>query len=91
MCGEVRKKYCGIFLRLRQDEVGQRDLITIKHRGQGSVVKKKKNQPASAGDAGSIPGSGRSPGEGNDNPSNDTLVCLPGKSRGERNLAGYSP
>ena len=42
MCGEVRKKYCGIFLRLRQDEVGQRDLITIKHRGQGSVVKKKK-------------------------------------------------
>ena len=27
-----------------------------------------KNQPASAGDAGSIPGSGRSPGEGNGNP-----------------------
>ena len=54
----------------------------------GSMVK---NLPASAGDAGSIPGSGRSPGEGNDNPSNDTLVCLPGKSRGERNLAGYSP
>ena len=27
-----------------------------------------KNLPASAGDAGSIPGSGRSPGEGNDNP-----------------------
>ena len=31
----------------------------------GSVVK---NPPASAGDAGSIPGSGRSPGEGNGNP-----------------------
>ena len=31
----------------------------------GSVVK---NLPAKAGDAGSIPGSGRSPGEGNDNP-----------------------
>ena len=31
----------------------------------GSVVK---NLPANAGDAGSIPGSGRSPGEGNDNP-----------------------
>ena len=32
----------------------------------GSVVK---NLPASAGDVGSIPGSGRSPGEGNGNPS----------------------
>ena len=31
----------------------------------GSVVK---NPPANAGDAGSIPGSGRSPGEGNGNP-----------------------
>ena len=31
----------------------------------GSVVK---NLPASAGDAGSIPGPGRSPGEGNGNP-----------------------
>ena len=27
-----------------------------------------KNPPANAGDVGSIPGSGRSPGEGNDNP-----------------------
>ena len=27
-----------------------------------------KNPPAKAGDAGSIPGSGRSPGEGNSNP-----------------------
>ena len=31
----------------------------------GSVVK---NLPASAGDVGSIPGLGRSPGEGNSNP-----------------------
>ena len=31
----------------------------------GSVVK---NPPANAGDTGSIPGSGRSPGEGNGNP-----------------------
>ena len=31
----------------------------------GSVVK---NPPANAGDAGSIPGSGRSPGVGNGNP-----------------------
>ena len=27
-----------------------------------------KNWPANAGDVGSIPGSGKSPGEGNDNP-----------------------
>ena len=33
----------------------------------GSVVKKK-NPPAKAGDAGSIPGLGRSLGEGNGNP-----------------------
>ena len=31
----------------------------------GSVIK---NLPASAGDRGSVPGSGRSPGEGNGNP-----------------------
>ena len=31
----------------------------------GSVVK---NLPASTGDAGSVPGSGKSPGEGNGNP-----------------------
>ena len=45
----------------------------------GSVVK---NLPANAGDAGSIPGLGRSPGEGNDNP------LLPGESYGQRNLVG---
>ena len=40
--------------------------MTIKQRdGLVSVVK---NPPASAGDLGSIPGSGRSPGEGNGNP-----------------------
>ena len=49
----------------------------------GSVVK---NPPANAGDAGSIPGLGRSPGEGNGNP-----VFLPGKSHGQRSLAGNSP
>ena len=41
-----------------------------------------------AGDPGSIPGLGRSPGEGNGNP---TLVFLPGKSHGQRSLVGYSP
>ena len=35
---------------------------------------------------GSIPGSGRSPGEGNGN----TLQYSPGKVHGQRNLVGYS-
>ena len=47
-----------------------------------------KNPPASAGDVGSIPRSGRSPGEGNWEP---TPVFLPGKSHGQRSLVGYSP
>ena len=54
----------------------------------GSVVR---NPLANAGDAGdtrSIPGSGRSPGEGNGNP---LKVFLPGKSRGQRSLEGSSP
>ena len=41
-----------------------------------------------AGDPGSIPGLGRSPGEGNGNP---LPAFLPGKSHGERSLVGYSP
>ena len=40
-----------------------------------------------AGGPGSIPGSGRSPGEGNGNP----LQHLPGKSHGWRSLIGHSP
>ena len=51
----------------------------------GSVVK---NPPASIGDLGSIPGLGRSLGEGNGKP---TPLLLPGKSHGQRTLAGYSP
>ena len=39
-------------------------------------------------DAGSIPGSGRSPGEGNGNPLQ--FSCL-GESHGQRSLVGYSP
>ena len=46
-----------------------------------------KSLPANAGDEGLIPGSGRSPGGGNGNPS----VFLPGKSHGQRILASYSP
>ena len=54
----------------------------------GSVVK---NLPASAGDegdTGSIPDLGRSAGVGNGLP---TPVLLPGKSHGEKSLAGYCP
>ena len=50
-----------------------------------SVVK---NPPANAGDTGSIPGLGRSPGEGKGNP---TPVFFPGKSHGQRSLVGYGP
>ena len=42
------------------------------------------NSLANAGDSGSIPGSGRFPGEGNGNP----LVFLPEKSHGQRSLEG---
>ena len=42
-----------------------------------------------AGDPGSIPGSGRSPGEGNE--WQPTPVPLPGKSHERRSLVGYSP
>ena len=47
-----------------------------------------KNPPANAGDVGSIPGLGRSPGEGNGNPLQ--YSCLE-KSHGQRSLMGYSP
>ena len=40
-----------------------------------------------AGDPGSIPGSGRSPEEGNGN----LPVFLPGKYHGQRSLVGFSP
>ena len=41
-----------------------------------------------AGHTGSVPGLGRSPGEGN---GNSTPVFLPGKSHGQRSLVVYSP
>ena len=56
----------------------------------GTMVK---NPSASAGDARnavSVPGSGRSPGEGNVANGN-TPVFLPGKSHGQGSLAGCSP
>ena len=47
-----------------------------------------KESTCDTGDPGSIPGLGRSPGEGNGNP---LPVFLPGESHGQRSLAGYSP
>ena len=51
----------------------------------GTVVK---YPPANAEEVGSISGSGRSPGVGNGNP---LQYPWPGKSHGQRSLAGYSP
>ena len=50
----------------------------------GSV---KKNLPADGGDLSLIPGSGRFPGEGNEN---SLQYFLPGKSHGQRSLEGYT-
>ena len=55
------------------------------------VVQAVKNLPSNAGDSrdmGSIPGSGRCPGEGNGNP---LQYFLPGKFHEQRNMAGYTP
>jgi len=50
----------------------------------GSAVK---NLPANEGDMSSIPGSGRSPGEGYGNP----FSILAWESHGQMNLVGYNP
>ena len=52
----------------------------------GSAVKNPSN--CNAGDAASIPGSGRYPGEGNGYPQPEFLS---GESHGQRRLVGYSP
>ena len=58
-------------------------------------VKKKKKSTCNAGYTGvlgSIPGSGRSSGEGNGNPfPYGNEKSLPEKSHGQRSLMGYSP
>ena len=48
-----------------------------------------KDSACNAGDLGSIPGSGRSPGEGIDY--SLTPVCLPGEFNYQRSLVGYDP
>ena len=57
----------------------------------GSEVKA---SACNVGDLGSIPRSGRSPGERNGNPflsETATPIFLPVESHGQRSLAGYSP
>ena len=46
-----------------------------------------KNPPANSGEVGPIPGSGRSPGLGNDK---TAPLFLPGKFHSQRSLASYS-
>ena len=57
---------------------------THTHRGFPGVSDGKKSA-CNAGDPGSIPGLGRSPGEGNGNP-----VFWLGESHGQRSLKGYN-
>ena len=47
-----------------------------------------KESACNVGDVGSIPGLGRSPGGGHDNP---LQYSCPGESHGQRSLVGYSP
>ena len=51
------------------------------------VVKNLSANAGDTGDAGSIPGSGRSLGGGK----GTTPIFLPGESHGQRSLLGYSP
>ena len=55
--------------------------------GASQVTLEVKNLPANAGDVGSIPGSGRSPGGGHGNPLQ--YSCLE-NLHGQRSLAGYT-
>ena len=64
---------------------GKQLTIGTHHYGASEMVLVVKNPPAYAG---SIPGSGRSPGGGHDQP---TPVFLPGESHGQKSLVGYSP
>ena len=73
--------------------------LTTLRLGSVLVAQMVKNLPAMEETPDSIPGSGRSPGEGNGyllqyswrRPQQPTLVFLPGRSRGQRSLVGCSP
>ena len=60
-------------------------LLTMRGFPGASVVKE---STCNAGDPGSIPGSGRSPGEGTGNPLQYSCLENP---HGKRSLGGYSP
>ena len=64
----------------------KRVLNLLKSTGATLVAQDCKESACSAGDLGSIPGSGRSPGEGNGNPLQ--YSCL-GNPRNRGGLAGY--
>ena len=66
------------FFQVRADKIRKRKSL-------GLVAQMVKNPPV-MWSLGSIPGSGRSSGEGN-----GTTVFLPGEFHGQRSLAGYSP
>ena len=71
----------------RESDTTERLTLLLLNTVQASqVAPVVKNPPARAGDVGSIPGLGRSPG-GVWEP---TPVFLPGESRGQRRLGGYS-
>ena len=74
LCGDLNGK-----------EVQKEGLYVYMGFSGGSAVK---NLPANAGDRGLIPGSGRSPGEGNDNPLQYSCLGTP-MDRGA--LGGCSP
>ena len=80
----------GFLLGTNEIKVNRALELTSRPAGASQVALVVKNLPANAGelrDADSIPGSLRSPGGGHVNPP----VFLPGESRGQRNLVGYSP
>ena len=57
----------------------------------GSSDKESACNAGATGDAGMIPGSGRSPGGGNDNQPQYSCLELPGKCHGQRSQVGYCP
>ena len=63
-------------------------MLTIRASQVALVVKNPLADARDVRDAGSIPGSGRSPGGASWQPS---PVFLPRKSHGQRSLMGYSP
>ena len=63
-------------------------MLTISASQVALVVKNPLANARDVRDAGSIPGSGRTPGGGSWQPS---PVFLPGESHGQRILMGYSP